>query len=62
MTESQRQQENNFRTTEKAQIAAIEKMRKDGFVRARIDGEIVALDEGLKALAKTNDEITPDSS
>jgi len=29
MTESQRQQEQNFRTTEKAQIAAIEKMRKE---------------------------------
>jgi len=31
----------------------IEKMRKDGFVRARIDGEIVALDGEMKPLAKT---------
>ncbi len=31
----------------------IEKMRKDGFVRARIDGEVVALDSEIKPLAKT---------
>lgn len=31
----------------------MEKIRRDGFVRARIDGETVALDEALKPLAKT---------
>ncbi len=31
----------------------IEKIRKDGFVRARIDGKMVSLDEDLKPLAKT---------
>ncbi len=31
----------------------IENIRKDGFVRARIDGEIVSLEDDLKPLAKT---------
>ncbi len=31
----------------------VEKIRKDGFVRARIDGKMVSLDEDLKPLAKT---------
>ncbi len=31
----------------------IETIRKDGFVRARIDGEIVSLEDDLKPLAKT---------
>ncbi len=32
----------------------IEKIRQDGFVRARIDGEILSLDGDLKPLAKTH--------